>query len=64
MARITVQISDSSRDDLVRLADREYRDARQQAKYLLEQAIHERSAAPGVAKSANCADAPAAVVRA
>jgi hypothetical protein len=42
--RITIPLSEASGDALRVLASREYRDPRQQAKYLLEQTIRERSA--------------------
>jgi hypothetical protein len=43
VVRLTIPLSDASSDALRRLASREYRDTRMQAKYLLEQAIHERA---------------------
>ena len=42
--RLVITLCDASSDALRELASREYRDPRQQAKYLLEQAIRERSA--------------------
>jgi hypothetical protein len=41
--RLTIPLSDASSDALRRLASREYRDTRMQAKFLLEQAIRERA---------------------
>jgi hypothetical protein len=41
--RLMIPLSDASSDALRRLASREYRDPRMQAKLLLEQALRERA---------------------
>jgi hypothetical protein len=64
VARIVIQISDASRDDLVRLASRDYRDPRMQAKYLLEQAIRDRSAGTRPADNPATDPRPTAAVEA
>jgi hypothetical protein len=43
--RLTIPLSDATGDALRRLASQEYRDTRMQAKFLLEQAIHDRAGA-------------------
>jgi hypothetical protein len=43
--RLTIPLSEASSDALCRLASREYRDPRMQAKLLLEQALRERAGA-------------------
>jgi hypothetical protein len=48
MRRIYIQVSQHTLDQLAEVAERERRDVRQQAAYILEQAAREANAAPPI----------------
>jgi hypothetical protein len=52
VVRIYLTLSSHAAENLVRLADRELRNPRMQAQFLLEQAIRERCDAPAERKGA------------